>query len=171
MHYFSKRSLAAYRGEGSELKETLSDTEPFSALRHVDIAPQNYLLLDDSVKLVDFEYSDYGHFLLDAPLAPYPFPVRQECDEVLTREIENVYRSELSSNFRGARDDAIYLAAWTYWLLRLGPIPNKRESVIKETDALARRCEAVARLSREINYLPRIGSLLEQVVIFHKSRL
>ena len=174
MHYFSKRPLAAYRGEGSELKETLSDTEPFSALRHVDIAPQNYLLLDDSVKLVDFEYSDYGHFLLDAPLGPYPFPVRQECDEVLTREIENVYRSELSSNFRGARDDAIYykgvLAAWTYWLLRLGPIPNKRESVIKETDALARRCETVARLSREINYLPRIGSLLEQVVIFHKSR-
>lgn len=164
----------AIETELSELTETLSDTEPFSALRHVDIAPQNYLLLNDSVKLVDFEYSDYGHFLLDAPLGPYSFPVRWECDEVLTREIENVYRAELSSNFRGALDDAIYykgvLAAWTYWLLRLGPIPNKRESATKETDALACRCEAVARLSREINYLPRIRSLLEQVVIFHKSR-
>ena len=93
---------------------------------------------------------------------------------MLRKEIENVYRAELSSNFRGARDDAIYykgvLAAWIYWLLRLGPIPNKRESAIKKTDALARRCEAVARLSREINYLPRIGSLLEQVAIVHKSR-
>ncbi len=164
----------AVETELSELKETLSDTEPFSALRHVDIAPQNYLLHNNAVKLVDFEYSDYGHFLLDAPLGPYPFPVCWECDEVLRKEIENVYRAELSSNFRGARDDAIYykgvLAAWTYWLLRLGPIPNKRESAIKETDALARRCEAVSRLSREINYLPRIGSLLEQVVIFHKNR-
>ncbi len=164
----------AVETELSELTETLSDTEPFSALRHVDIAPQNYLLHNDGVKLVDFEYSDYGYFLLDAPLGPYSFPVRWKCDEVLTREIENVYRSELSSNFRGARDDAIYykgvLAAWIYWLLRLGPIPNKRESAIKATDALARRCEAVARLSREINYLPRIGNLLEQVAIFHKSR-
>ena len=164
----------AVEAELSELKETLSDTEPFSALRHVDIAPQNYLFLNDGVKLVDFEYSDYGHFLLDAPLGPHSFPVRWEYDEVLAREIENVYRAELSSNFRGARDDATYykgvLAAWTYWLLRLGPIPNKRESAIKETDALVRRCEAVARLSREINYLPRIGSLLEQVVIFYKNR-
>ena len=164
----------AVETELSELTETLSDPEPFSALRHVDIAPQNYLLLHDGVKLVDLEYSDYGHFLLDAPLGPYSFPMRWECDEVLTRETENVYRAELSSNFRGARDDAIYykgvLAAWTYWLLRLGPIPNKCESAIEETDALARRCEAVARLSREINYLPRIGSLLEQVAIIHKSR-
>ncbi len=164
----------AVETELSELTETLSDTEPFAALRHVDIAPQNYLLHNNAVKLVDFEYSNYGHFLLDAPLGPYSFLVRWECDEVLTREIENVYRAELSSNFRGALDDSIYykgvLAAWTYWLLRLGPIPNKRESAIKETDALARRCEAVARLSREINYLPRIGSLLEQVAIVHKSR-
>ncbi len=164
----------AVETELSELKETLSDTEPFSALRHVDIAPQNYLLLNDGVKFVDFEYSDYGHFLLDAPLGPYSFPMRWKCDEVLTREIESVYRAELSSNFRGARDDAIYykgvLAAWIYWLLRLGPIPNKRESAIKETDALAHRCEAVARLSREINYLPRIGNLLKQVATCHKSR-
>ncbi len=164
----------AVETELSELKEMLSDAEPFSALRHVDIAPQNYLSLNDGVKLVDFEYSDYGHFLLDAPFGPYSFSVRWECDERLTREIENVYRTELSSNFRGARDDAIYykgvLAAWIYWLLRLGPIPNKRESAIKGTNALARRCEALARLSREINYLPRIGSLLEQVAIVHKSR-
>ncbi|MDE0681880.1 MAG: hypothetical protein OXI63_03090 [Candidatus Poribacteria bacterium] len=160
--------------ELSELKETLSEGEPFSALRHVDIAPQNYLLLNGGVKLVDFEYSDYGHFLLDAPLGPYPFSVRWECDEVLTREIESVYRAELSTNFRGALDDAIYykgiLAAWIYWLLRLGPMPNARGNMIKGTDALARRCKAVARLSREINYLPRIGSILEQVAIIHENQ-
>lgn len=172
---FVEQSVSiAVETELSELKETLSGTEPFSALRHVDIAPQNYLLLNDGVKLVDFEYSDYGHFLLDAPLGPYPFPVRWGCDEVLTREIEHVYRTELSSNFHGACDDAIYykgvLAAWTYWLLRLGPIPNKRKRATKETDELVRRCKAVARLSREINYLPQIGSILEQVVIAHENR-
>ena len=160
--------------ELSELKEMLSDAEPFSALRHVDIAPQNYLLLNDVVKLVDFEYSDYGHFLLDAPLGPYPFPVRWECDEVLTREIESVYRKELSSGFRGALDDTIYykgiLTAWIYWLLRLGPIPNTRRNTVKGVDVLACRCKAVARLSREIDYLPQIGSLLERVAIVHKSR-
>ena len=71
-------------------------------------------------------------------------------------------------------DDAIYykgvLAAWTYWLLRLGPIPNKRKSATKGTDELVLRCKAVARLSREINYLPRIGSLLEQVAIVYENR-
>ena len=163
----------AVETELSELKETLSNAEPFSALRHVDVAPQNYLLLNDGVKLVDFEYSDYGHFLLDAPLGPYPFSVRWECDEVLTREIESVYRAELSSNFRGALDDAIYykgvLIAWIYWLLRLGPIPNTRENTINEADALVRRCKAVARLSREINYLPLIGGILEQVAIVHEN--
>ena len=157
-----------------ELKETLSGAEPFSALRHVDIAPQNYLLLNDSVKLVDFEYSDYGHFLIDAPLGPYPFTVRWECDEVLAREIESVYRAELSTGFRGALDDFTYykgvLTAWIYWLLRLGPIPNKRGNTINETDALVRRCKAVTRLSREIDYLPQIGSVLEQAASVYKNQ-
>ena len=157
-----------------ELKETLSGAEPFSALRHVDIAPQNYLLFNDSVKLVDFEYSDYGHFLLDAPLGPYPFTVRWECDEVLAREIESVYRAELSTGFRGALDDFTYykgvLTAWIYWLLRLGPIPNKRGNTINGTDALVCRCKAVARLSREIDYLPQIGSVLEQVASVHENQ-
>ena len=159
--------------ELSELKEMLSDAQPFSALRHVDTAPQNYLWLNEGVKLVDFEYSDYGHFLLDAPLGPYPFPVRWECDEVLTREIESVYRTELSTGFRGALDDTIYykgvLTAWIYWLLRIGPIPHARGNTIAGTDALAPRCKAVARLSREINYLQRIGSILEQVASVHEN--
>lgn len=159
--------------ELSELKETLSDAEPFSALRHVDIAPQNYLLLNEGVKIVDFEYSDYGHFLLDAPLGPYPFPVRWECDEVLAREIEAVYRTELSSGFPGALDDGIYykgiLTAWIYWLLRLGPVPRTHENTIKVADALAIRCKAVARLSHEIEYLPQIGRIFAQVAAVHDS--
>jgi len=164
---------AAVETELSELKEMLSDAEPFFAFRHVDIAPQNYLLLDDGVKLVDFEYSDYGHFLLDAPLGPYPFPVRWECDEVLAQEIESVYRKELSSGFPGALDDAIYyrvlLIAWIYWLLHLGPVPQTREGMIEVSDELARRCKAVARLSHEIEYLPRIGRIFGQVATIHES--
>ena len=164
----------AVERELSELKDALSEVEPFSALRHVDIAPQNYLFLNDGMKLVDFEYSDYGHFLLDAPLGPYPFPVRWECDEALAKEVENVYRTELSSNFRSALDDLTYykgiLTAWIYWLLRLGPIPNTRGNTIDGTDALVRRCKAVARLSREIGYLPRIGSILEQVAIVYENQ-
>ena len=111
---------------------------------------------------------------LDAPLGPYPFPVRWECDTVLAKEIESAYRAELSSNFRGALDDFAYykgvLTAWIYWLLRLGPIPNKPGNTINGTDALVRRCKIVARLSREIDYLPGIGSILEQVAILHESQ-
>ena len=163
----------AVESELSELQEILSNAEPFSAFRHVDIAPQNYLLVDDGVKLVDFEYSSYGYFLLDAPLGPFPFPVRWECDEILAQEIESIYRKELSSGFRGALDDAIYykrvLIAWIYWLLRLGPVPQMREDMIKVSDELARRCKAVARLSHEIEYLPRIGRIFEQVATVHES--
>ncbi len=162
---------ASVESELFELKEMLADAEPFSAFRHVDIAPQNYLLLNDGVKLVDFEYSDYGHFLLDAPHGPYPFPVRWECDSVLAKEIENVYRTELASGFPGVLDDGIYykgvLTAWIYWLLRLGPVPRTREKV---ADVLAERCKAVARLSREIEYLPRIGRIFAQVAIVHENR-
>ena len=163
----------AVESELSELQEILSNAEPFSAFRHVDIAPQNYLLVDDGMKLVDFEYSSYGCFLLDAPLGSFPFPVRWECDEVLAQEIESVYRKELSSGFRGALDDTIYykglLIAWIYWLLRLGPIPRAREDMLKVSDELACRCKAVARLSHEIEYLPRIGRTFEQVATVHKS--
>ena len=159
----------AVESELSELKEILSNPEPFSAFRHVDIAPQNYLLVDDGVKLVDFEYSGYGYFLLDAPLGPFPFPVHWECDGVLVQEIESVYRKELSSGFRGALDDATYyrglLIAWIYWLLRLGPIPQTREV----SDELACRCKAVARLSHEIAYLPQIGRTFEEVAAVHES--
>ena len=163
----------AVESELSELQEILSNAEPFSAFRHVDIAPQNYLLVDDGVKLVDFEYSSYGYFPLDAPLGPFPFPVRWECDEVLAQEIESVYRTELSSGFPGALDDAIYykglLIAWVYWLLRLGPIPQTREDMIEVSDELADRCKAVARLSHEIEYLPQIGRTFEQVATVHES--
>ena len=163
----------ALESELSELQETLSNAEPFSAFRHVDIAPQNYLLVDDGVKLVDFEYSNYGYFLLDAPLGPFSFPVRWECDEVLAQEIESVYRKELSSGFPGALDDAIYykgiLIAWIYWLLRLGPVPQKRTDMIEVSDELARRCKAVARLSREIEYLPQIRRIFDQVATIHGS--
>ena len=164
----------AVETELSELKEMLSDADPFSALRHVDIAPQNYLLFNGGAKIVDFEYSVYGHFLLDAPLGPYPFPVRWECDEVLAREIESVYRSELSSGFPSALDDGIYskgiLAAWIYWLLRLGPVPRTRENTTTVADELARRCKAVARLSHEIECLPRIGRIFAQVAAVHESQ-
>ena len=163
----------AVESELSELQETLSNAEPFSAFRHVDIAPQNYLLVDDGVKLVDFEYSSYGYFLLDAPLGPFPFPVRWECDKILAQEIESVYRTELSSGFCGALDDAIYykgiLIAWIYWLLRLGPIPRTRAGVIEVSDELACRCKAVARLSHEIEYLPQIGRTFEQIATIHES--
>ena len=163
----------AVESELSELQEILSNAGLFSAFRHVDIAPQNYLLVDDGVKLVDFEYSSYGYFLLDAPLGPFPFPVRWECDEVLTQEIESVYRTELSSGFHGALDDAIYyrglLIAWIYWLLRLGPMPQTREDMIEVSDELACRCKAVACLSHEIGCLPQIGRTFEQVAAVHKS--
>lgn len=164
---------AAVETELSELKEMLSDADLFSALRHVDIAPQNYLLFNDGAKIVDFEYSDYGHFLLDAPLGPYSFPVRWECDDVLAREIESVYRTELSSGFPSAMDDGIYykgiLSAWIYWLLRLGPVPRARENTIKVADALAIRCKVVAGLSRKIEYLPQIGRIFAQVAAVHDN--
>ena len=163
----------AVENELSELQELLSNAEPFSAFRHVDIAPQNYLLVDDGVKLVDFEYSSYGCFLLDAPLGPFPFPVRWECGEILAQEIESVYRAELSCGFREALDDAIYykglLIAWIYWLLRLGPVPQTREDMIEVSDELARRCKAVARLSREIEYLPQIGRTFEQIATIREG--
>ncbi len=163
----------ALESELSELQEILSNAELFSAFRHVDIAPQNYLLVDNGVKLVDFEYSSYGYFLLDAPLGPFPFPVRWECDEILAQEIESVYRMELSCGFRKALDDAIYyrglLIAWIYWLLRLGPVPQMRTDMIEVSDELARRCKAVARLSREIEYLPQIGRIFEQVAAICES--
>ena len=159
--------------ELSELQGTLSNAEPFSAFRHVDIAPQNYLLVNDDVKLVDFEYSSYGYFLLDAPLGPLPFPVRWECDEVLTQEIESAYRTELSSGFPGALDDNTYyrglLIAWIYWLLRLGPVTQTHTDMIEVSDELACRCKAVARLSHEIKYLPQIGRTFEQIATIHES--
>ena len=130
-------------------------------------------LVRQGVKLVDFEYSSYGYFPLDAPLGPFPFPVRWGCDEVLAQEIESIYRTELSSGFRGALDDAIYykglLIAWVYWLLRLGPIPQTREAMTEVSDELSRRCKAVARLSREIEYLSQIGRTFEQVATVHEN--
>ena len=158
-----------------ELKETLSGAEPFSALRRVDIALQNYLLLNDSVKLVDFEYSDYGHFLLDAPLGPYPFTVRWECDEVrgernrkcLSGRIihpVSVGHSTIFTYYKGILTAYGYIG---YYVLDL--FQTRVKNPIKGIDSLAHRCKAVTRLSREIGYLPGIGSILEQVASVHEK--
>jgi Phosphotransferase enzyme family len=106
------------------LSSRLIDPGPWSTLVHGDPCPDNSLLVDDTIRLIDYEFAKPSHALLDGAYWRIGFPTcwcagRIPADVV--DRVEAIYRAELGRSIPMAIDDTAYRVELTYmsavWLL------------------------------------------------------
>jgi hypothetical protein len=99
------------------LSSRLMDPGPWLALTHGDPCPDNSLLVDERVRLIDYEFARPSHALLDGIYWRMGFPTcwcagRTPADVAV--RIDAAYRMELGTSIPLALDDRAYRIELTY---------------------------------------------------------
>jgi len=98
-------------GEIQAVTDAVSLPGPFLVFIHSDPCPDNVFDLGDRFRLIDFEYSHFGHALLDAVhprmLWPGCWCANRLPDEMIAR-LENRYRAELIQGCPEAQENAVW---------------------------------------------------------------
>jgi hypothetical protein len=99
------------------LSSRLVDPGPWLSLIHGDPCPDNSLLMDEGVRLIDYEFAKPSHALLDGIYWRMGFPTcwcagRIPADVVA--RLDTTYRTELGYSIPLARDDSAYRIELTY---------------------------------------------------------
>lgn len=92
----------------------LDKDNPFMAYSHNDLCPDNCLIVDNGIKLVDFETSSYRHALLDGVYGRIHFPTCWCVNQLppsICEQMEEVYRHELAKGCPEATDDKLFKRA------------------------------------------------------------
>lgn len=86
-------------------------------LTHGDPCPDNALIVDDGIRLIDYEFARPGHALLDGIYWRIGFPTcwcaGRTPDDVAER-IDEAYRAEIARAIPVARDDVAYRTEMAY---------------------------------------------------------
>jgi hypothetical protein len=99
------------------LSSRLVDPGPWLTLIHGDPCPDNSLLVDERIRLIDYEFARPSHALLDGIYWRMGFPTcwcaGRTPAEVAAR-IDKAYRMELGNSIPLALDDNVYRTELTY---------------------------------------------------------
>lgn len=120
------------KSELRELQDEINDvlaftlmSNEFNVLLHGDICPDNVYYQGDEVKLIDFEFGDFGNALIDGTYLRMCMPsswCSKAVPEKVVHQMESIYRAELQKKVLIAGDDAIYnkhlIYACAYWVIR-----------------------------------------------------
>ena len=97
----------------------------FNVFLHGDICPDNVYYKNDVMRLIDFEFSDFGNALIDGVYMRMHMPscwCSKSIPQSIVQQMELVYREELKKGIIAAADDDIYNKQLTfscaYWLVR-----------------------------------------------------
>ncbi len=97
----------------------------FNVFLHGDICPDNVYYQENNIRLIDFEWGDFGHALIDASYLRMHMPscwCSKAVPMPIVEEMEGLYRQELIRGVPEAAHDAIYnresTYACAYWLIR-----------------------------------------------------
>ncbi len=86
---------------------------PFRTFIHTDPCPDNVFYTGDTLRLIDFETSRFGHALHDALYCRVPFPTCWCANRIppdMVAQAEQAYRSELAVACPAALDDELFYA-------------------------------------------------------------
>lgn len=104
-----------FESELMHIGAAVHDDNPFRALCHCDAGMHNVLWLDDGqVRIVDFEFANYQHALVDIVCARMEYPCAyhgRPLPPTLVVEMENAYRVELAKTLPAASDDNMFYDA------------------------------------------------------------
>jgi hypothetical protein len=164
-----------------DLKALADATEnpgPFLSYIHGDPCPDNVFLIDDELRLIDFEFGRFGHSLLDGAYGRMAFPTCWCANRLpagLVTRMEAVYRAELVKGCPQAQDDRIFeravVGACGVWLFRTLSQHLERALAADQTWGIATmrqrllaRLEAFVDVAEEFNQLPGLRALADRVL-------
>ena len=108
-----------------DVMEFSQNPHEFSVLLHGDICPDNVYYQDKEIKLIDFEWSDFGNALIDGTYLRMSMPscwCSKSVPANIVQRMEFIYREELKKGIVTAIDDPVYYKqlayACAYWLIR-----------------------------------------------------
>jgi hypothetical protein len=123
IHTLNVAPAAGIEDELKQLTSIMENPGPFSAYTHGDPCPDN-ILIGASVKLLDFEFGEYRHALIEGVYARMPFPTCWCVSRLpahIIHRMETSYRMELAKGCPAAHDDRLFAqavaAACVYWTI------------------------------------------------------
>lgn len=161
----------------------LIDHDRFPVFSPGDICPDNNLLTEDGLRMIDFESAGYRPVFLDAAYSIMPFSscwcVFRLPDDVAARSL-GTYRAEVVAAYPELRDDAVWhdgvLRASAIWTLALtaplaerssigdSPMHPSRVSPGKR-QLLRYRWTSLADRLRQAGQLPAVAELMRRLLV------
>lgn len=160
----------------------------FHVLLHGDICSDNIYYQNNEIKLIDFEFGDYGNALIDGVYLRMNMPIcwcSKTNPQLILREMETVYREELKKGLSAARDDAAFnkqlVYSCAYWLIRtISSVDIKREWALdtddegehKETNLQSRilsRLDSFIECCKSTELLPELCAASSQLLSYLKK--
>ncbi|MFT5087217.1 MAG: hypothetical protein ACI906_002842 [Candidatus Latescibacterota bacterium] len=106
------------------IERSIHSPGPFHTFIHADAGPHNFLYIDGTVQLLDYEFGAYGHGLLDVVSARLGFPHTSKVQSVpleAARQLERAYQRELAHVIPQITDNALFeqeiVDACAHWAL------------------------------------------------------
>jgi hypothetical protein len=161
--------------ELAQVSHRLSDPGAWLALIHGDPCPDNALLVAEKIRLIDYEFANPSHALLDASYWRIGFPscwcAGRVPPEVASR-VDAVYRAEVGKVLPSALDEEAYRAELAFvtagWLFAClewhldGALEKDREwGIASVRSRLLWYLEVVAELTGAAGVLPGIKQAAE----------
>lgn len=153
----------------------------FDVFLHGDICPDNVFYQGREIKLIDFEFGDFGNALIDGVYLRMNMPscwCSKAVPQHILHKMEAAYREELKKAIPASLDDMAYnkqlTYACAYWLIRTlskmdvehewicpsGPVDSDSEWDPKENGFRSRilsRLDAFIDCSKNTNHLPHLA--------------
>lgn len=151
------------------LRLFLDKDNPFMAYSHNDLCPDNCLIVDNGIKLVDFETSSYRHALLDGVYGRIHFPTCWCVNQLppsICEQMEEVYRHELAKGCPEATDDKLFkravveACAWQLLSTMYTGLLNKDLpwGISTQRQRIVVRLDRFAEVSTAVGHLKLLGA-------------
>ena len=167
--------------ETRDLEAVVDATEnpgPFLSYIHGDPCPDNVFLIDDELRLIDFEFGRFGHSLMDGTYSRMAFPTcwcANRLPHGLVSKMEAVYRAELVKGCAQAQEDRIFeraiVEACGFWLVSTlsrhldGALEADHTwGIATMRQRLLARLEAFVGVAEEFNQLPGLRGVASRVL-------
>lgn len=111
--------------ELAEIHRVMS-ADDFKVLLHGDICPDNVYFQQSNMQIIDFEYGDLGHALIDGVYLRMSMPscwCSKTIPENIVTQMENIYHHALKAKLSSSEDNSLYNKALVYacafWIIRV----------------------------------------------------
>ena len=170
--------VAGVAEELAALRNALLQPGPFLSFVQGDSCPDNCLIVDDTMRLLDFEGGKFDHALKEGVYGRMRFPTCwcvYQIPEPIALRMEEAYRIELVKGCPEAAADKLFYRAvveaclgWMIEWFQMVPLTKilaKDRHLIAATDRqrYLARCDVVAQVTAQFGYMEALGETIRNM--------